>query len=206
MALRTAVVFIAKFIIVPALLPAALVVVRIYRYGTKVADVTGDAAIVLGAAVWGNEVSPVFRERINHAIDLYRSGKARKIIFTGGQRFRRELTEAAAGRAYAIKNGVPQGDILIEDRSHTTYQNVINAKQLADANGWKKVLIVSDPMHMKRAMVMAEDVGLEAYSSPTPTTMYQGWRSQMGSLAFETVCYMGYWAWRVLNYALPVNK
>jgi len=197
MALRTAVVFIAKFIVVPGLLGAVLVAVRIYIYGTKVADVTGDAAIVLGAAVWGNEVSPVFRERINHAIDLYRSGKARKIIFTGGRRYRRELTEAAAARAYAIKNGVPEGDILIEDRSHTTYQNVLNAKQLVDANGLKKVLIVSDPMHMKRAVAMAEDVGLEAYSSPTPTTMYQGWTSQMGSLALEIVCYMGYWVWKV---------
>ena len=199
MSLRTPVVFIAKYIIVPAMLPAGLVAARIYMYRSKVADVTGDAAIVLGAAVWGNEVSPVFRERINHAIDLYRGGKARKIIFTGSRTYRRDLTEAAAGRAYAIKNGVPERDILIEDRSHSTYQNVLNAKQLADANGLRKVLIVSDPMHMKRAVAMAEDVGLEAYSSPTPTTMYQGWRSQIGSLAFETVCYMGYWAWKVLK-------
>jgi uncharacterized SAM-binding protein YcdF (DUF218 family) len=199
MALRTSVVFIAKFIFVPALLPAGLMAARIYKYGTNATAVTGDVAIVLGAAVWGNEVSPVFRERINHAIDLYRSGKARKILFTGGRTYRRDLTEAAAGRAYAIKNGVPEGDILIDDRSHTTYQNVLNAKQLADANGLKKVLIVSDPMHMKRAVAMAEDVGLEAYSSPTPTTMYRGWRSQMGLLAFETVCYMGYRAWKVFN-------
>jgi uncharacterized SAM-binding protein YcdF (DUF218 family) len=206
MALRTSVVFIAKFIVVPALLPVGLVAARIYRYGTRVADVTGDAAIVLGAAVRKNEVSPVFRERINHAIDLYRRGQARKIILTGGRSYRRESTEAAAARAYAIKNGVPAGDILIEDRSHTTYQNVLNAKRLADANGFKKVLIVSDPMHMKRAVAMAEDVGLEAYSSPTPTTMYRGWRSQMGSLAFETGCYMAYWAWRVLKHALLVNK
>jgi len=206
MALRKSVVFIAKFMVVPALLPAGLVAVRIYTYGTNVADVTGDAAIVPGAAVWGCEVSPVFRERINHAIDLYRSGKVRKIIFTGGRSNRPELTEAAAARAYAIKNGVPGEDILIEERSHTTYQNVLNAKQVADANGLKKVLIVSDPMHMKRAVAMAEDVGLEAYSSPTPTTMYQGWKSQMGSLAFETVCYMGYWAWKVFNYKLPANK
>ena len=115
MALRTSVLFIAKFIVVPALLPAGLVAARIYMYGTNVADVTGDAAIVLGAAVWRKEVSPVFRERINHAIDLYRSGKTRKIIFTGGRSNGRELTEAAAACAYAIKNGVPEDDILIED-------------------------------------------------------------------------------------------
>ena len=195
-----------KFIVVPFLLLAVLVAVRIYAYGTKVVDVKADAAIVLGAAVWGGEVSPVFRERINHAIELYRNGKVRKIILTGGQGNRRELTEAAAARAYAVKKGVPEGDILVEDKSHTTYENVLNAKQLADANGLKKVLIVSDPMHMKRAITMAEDIGLEAYPSPTPTTKYQGLRSQMGSLALETCAYMGYWAWKVFNYELPGNE
>jgi uncharacterized SAM-binding protein YcdF (DUF218 family) len=115
-----------------------------------------------------------------------------KIIFTGGQGNRNEPTEAAAARAYAIKNGVPANAILLEDSSHTTYENVINAKQVADANGLKKVLIVSDPMHMKRAVAMARDIGLEAYPSPTPTTRYQGWRSQMGSLAHETYYYIGY--------------
>lgn len=196
----------AKFIILPALAIVGFTALRIYTYGNRIVDVKADAAIVLGAAVWGKEVSPVFRERINHAIDLYRSGKVRKLIFTGGQGNRRELTEAAAARAYAIKNGVPADDILIEDRSHTTYENVINAKQLADANGLRKVLIVSDPLHMKRAVTMARDVGLDAYPSPTPTTRYQGWRSQIESLAHETYYYTGYWAWKVFNYELPVSE
>jgi uncharacterized SAM-binding protein YcdF (DUF218 family) len=183
---------IAKVLIAAPLVVVGATAVRIYTYGNNVVDVEADAAMVLGAAVWGNEVSPVFRERINHAIDLYRRGKVHKIIFTGGQGNRNEPTEAAAARAYAIKNGVPANAILLEDSSHTTYENVINAKQVADANGLKKVLIVSDPMHMKRAVAMARDIGLEAYPSPTPTTRYQGWRSQMGSLAHETYYYMGY--------------
>ena len=183
---------IAKVLIATLLVVVGATAVRIYAYGNNVVDVEADAAMVLGAAVWGNEVSPVFRERINHAIDLYRRGKVHKIIFTGGQGNRNEPTEAAAARAYAIKNGVPANAILLEDSSHTTYENVINAKQVADASGLKKVLIVSDPMHMKRAVAMARDIGLEAYPSPTPTTRYQGWRSQMGSLAHETYYYMGY--------------
>ena len=183
---------IAKVLIATLLVVVGATAVRIYAYGNNVVDVEADAAMVLGAAVWGNEVSPVFRERINHAIDLYRRGKVHKIIFTGGQGNRNEPTEAAAARAYAIKNGVPANAILLEDSSHTTYENVINAKQVADASGLKKVLIVSDPMHMKRAVAMARDIGLEAYPSPTPTTRYQGWRSQMGSLAHETYYYMVY--------------
>ena len=190
-----------KFVIVPALFLIVLVAVRIYTYGNNVVDVKADAAIVLGAAVWGDEVSPVFRERINHAVDLYRRGKVRKIILTGGQGNSDELTEAAAARDYAIKNGVQAGDILIEERSHTTYENVVNAKQLADANGLKKVLIVSDPLHMKRAVAMARDIGLEAYPSPTPTTRYQGWKAQMGSLSHETYYYFGYLARKVFTFS-----
>ena len=49
-------------------------------------------------------------------------------------------------------------------------EDLVYAKQLADANGLKRVLIVSDPMHMRRAVTMASDIGLEAYPSPTPTT------------------------------------
>jgi len=165
---------------------------RIYRYSSVAVDKQADAAVVLGAAVWSQNVSPVFRERINHAVDLYRKGKVRKLIFTGGQGNSNEPTEAAAASSYAQANGIPVQDILVEQKSHTTFENIVNAKQLADANSLKTVLIVSDPMHMKRAMTMARDVGLIAYPSPTPTTRYVGWRTQMSELARETFYYLGY--------------
>jgi uncharacterized SAM-binding protein YcdF (DUF218 family) len=174
------------------ILVTGFIALRIYTYGNTSTDVQADAAIVLGAAVWSTDVSPVFKERINHALYLYRHGKVRKLIFTGGQGNRNEPTEAAAARAYAIENGIPADDILIEENSHTTFENVVNAKQLTDAHGLRKVLLVSDPLHMKRAVTMARDIGLEAYPSPTPTTRYQGWRSQLGSLAHETYYYIGY--------------
>jgi uncharacterized SAM-binding protein YcdF (DUF218 family) len=166
--------------------------VRIYTYGSAPSDMQADAAVVLGAAVWSQQVSPVFRERINHAMDLYRHGRVHKIIFTGGQGNRNEPTEAAAARAYAVSNGISPRDILIEQRSHTTYENLVYAKQLADEHGLKRVLIVSDPMHMRRAIAMAHDVGLEAYPSPTTTTRYTGFRSQFGELTRETFYYLGY--------------
>ena len=165
---------------------------RIYSYSSVAVDKQADAAVVLGAAVWSQNVSPVFRERINHAVDLYRKGKVRKLIFTGGQGNSNEPTEAAAASSYAQANGIPIQDILVEQKSHTTFENIVNAKQLADANSLKTVLIVSDPMHMKRAMTMARDVGLIADPSPTPTTRYVGWRTQMSELARETFYYLGY--------------
>ena len=93
---------------------------------------------------------------------------------------------------YALQSGVPAQDILIEEISHTTYENILYARQVADSQGIKRVLIVSDPLHMKRAVLMAEDVGLIAEPSPTPTTRYQGLKSQVGLLAHETYYYIGY--------------
>jgi uncharacterized SAM-binding protein YcdF (DUF218 family) len=171
---------------------ASLLAWRIYSFRNTTSDGPADAAIVLGAAVWTTEVSPVFKERINHAINLYRKGRVRKLIFTGGQGNSGEPTEASAACFYALQSGLPASDILIEDKSHTTYENILNAKQLADAHGIRTVLIVSDPLHMKRAVTMARDAGLEAGPSPTPSTRYQGIRSQLSLLAHETYYYSGY--------------
>jgi uncharacterized SAM-binding protein YcdF (DUF218 family) len=181
-------------LLVPAalLLAPGLAAASVYSYAGASSDGPADAAVVLGAAVWGAEVSPVFRERINHDVDLYRKGRVRKLIFTGGRGNDGEPTESAAARRYAMRGGVPAADILIEEQSHNTYENLLNAKRLADARGVRTVLIVSDPLHMMRAVAMARDVGLEAEPSPTPSTRYRGLWSQAGQLAYETYYYVGY--------------
>src|SRR5919112_550563 len=86
-------------------LAVGLIASRIYSYRNVRSDAPADAAVVLGAAVWSADVSPVFRERINHGIDLYRKGKVRKLIFTGGQGNPGEPTESSAAKKYALKNG-----------------------------------------------------------------------------------------------------
>ena len=169
-----------------------LLAAQIYSFRNTYSDGPADAAVVLGAAVWTSEVSPVFKERINHGIELYRNRKVRKLIFTGGQGNPGEPTESSAARQYALQSGVPAGDILIEEQSHTTYENIEYAKHLADKNGIRKVLIVSDPLHMKRAITMAKDAGLVAEPSPTPSTRYQSFTSQLALLAHETYYYVGY--------------
>jgi uncharacterized SAM-binding protein YcdF (DUF218 family) len=171
---------------------AVTLALRIYSFGNSGSNKSADAAIVLGAAVWSSGVSPVFRERINHGIELYRKGNIRKLIFTGGQGNPGEPTESSAARDYALQSGVPAQDILIEEKSHTTYENILYARQIANSHGINRVLIVSDPLHMKRAVLMAQDVGLIAEPSPTPTTRYQSLKSQLGLLAHETYYYLGY--------------
>lgn len=147
---------------------------------------------MLGAAVWNDEPSPVFRERINHAIWLYENNYVEKMIFTGGQSEGNELAESEVARAYAIQNGVNAVDILIETKSTITEENLQYAYEVGNANNLNTFTIVSDPLHMKRAMLMAEDAGMDAYSSPTQSSAYETLKSKVPFLFRELFFYIGY--------------
>jgi uncharacterized SAM-binding protein YcdF (DUF218 family) len=145
----------------------------------------GETAIVLGAAVIGDKPTPVFAARLDHAARLYREGRAARVLVTGGRSPEDKLSEAAAGSAYLQGQGVPAAAILIEDRSRTTRQNLANAARVLGSERAKPVLIVSDPLHMRRAMAMAAAEGFDALPAPTPTTRYRSLGTQVPFLARE---------------------
>jgi uncharacterized SAM-binding protein YcdF (DUF218 family) len=160
-------------------------------------SITGDerseTAIVLGAAVYGDVPSPVFAARIDHAIDLYRAGRVKRLLLTGGRSAEDRLSEADAGAAYARKKGVPAAAILLERQSKTTRQNLVNARALLGDAAAAPVVIISDPLHMRRAMAIAANVGLDAQPSPTPFSRYRSLATQLPFLARE-VWFM-HWHW-----------
>ena len=125
-------------------------------------------------------------ERINHAVELYRSGAVNFILMTGGKGLGERVTEADAGRAQAIASGVPAEAVLVETQSRDTQENLANVKPIVMAHGFGRVLIVSDPLHMARAMQMASAAGLDAAPSPTPTSRYRTLVSQLPMLIRET--------------------
>ena len=166
--------------------------VRVLFYASKDETRAADAAIVLGAAVEHKVPSAVFRERIRHGVELYRNGTVRKLIFTGGQGENEECPEATAAKEMAISDGVPSSAILTETSSTTTYQNFVFAKRVMEEKGILRVLVVSDPLHMMRAMTMARELGIEAYSSPTPTSLYTSASSKWLLLKHEWLYYITY--------------
>ncbi|MDQ0230180.1 YdcF family protein [Metabacillus malikii] len=167
--------------------------ISIWSFSKQNQFVQTDAAIVLGAAVWHDEPSPVFRERITHAITLYENDYVEKIIFTGGKGKGSHVSEAEVAKAYAIKHDVHPDDILIETKSKITEENLIYAHEIASEKDLNTFTIVSDPLHMKRAMLMAKTIGIEEiYSSPTQTSAYKTVKSQIPFFLRELVYYVGY--------------
>lgn len=173
--------------------------VSIWRYSHKDQRQKADVIIVLGAALSSDVVSPVFRERLNHSITLYNEGYADKILVTGGIGEGSYLSDAYVAGMYLMEQGIPEEDILLEEESETTLSNLENAKTIMDENEFSSALIVSDPMHMKRAMLFAKDVGITAYSSPTPSTMYTSFESKLDFLLRESTIYIGYCFYRIFN-------
>ena len=144
---------------------------------------SADAAVVLGASVWTDQPSPVFAARIDHAVGLYRRGRVPLLILTGGRSPGDSLSEAAAAAAYA--RSVPRHALVCETASRVTEDNLRGAAAAVRARGLGRVLIVSDPLHMRRAVAMARGLGLDAHPSPTPTTRYRSLRSRAGFLLRE---------------------
>ena len=177
----------------------AFIAISIWRYGNVDERTEADAVIILGAAAWHNNPSPVFLERIRHGIWLYQNGYVDYIIFTGGYGTGAEYSEAYVARTYAIAAGIPLESILIEEYSRTTESNFSYAISLMETHDIETVIIVSDPLHMKRAMRMARDAGLSAYSSPTPTSMYQTLGTQLPFLRREVMYYIGYQIVRIFR-------
>jgi uncharacterized SAM-binding protein YcdF (DUF218 family) len=159
--------------------------VDIWRYGNERATGPADAALVLGAAVAGSDPTPVLAERLRHAADLHARGVVARIVVTGGRSPEDALSEAEASRNWLVSQGVPAADILLEDTSRTTIQNIDFALPILQANGIGSVLIVSDPLHQRRAMIIAERRGLAASPSPTPTSRYQSLQTQLPFLMRE---------------------
>jgi len=186
-------------ILISALFYSFITALNIYSY-SKIDETTkADVAIILGTAVWDNRPSPVFKERINHAILLYKNDSVDFLIFTGGIGEEKEFSEAEVGKKYAIENGVPESKIFIEEKSTITDENLKFAKEIMNQNKFSKVLIVSDPLHMKRTMLMAKNHNIDAYSSPTQTSRYISVKSKFGFVMRETFFYIGYKIHRIFD-------
>ena len=166
--------------------------VSIWRYASIDETKKADVAIVLGAGLEKDGVSPVFKERINHAVKLYKDGFVDYVIFTGGVGEGNIQSDASVAAEYAMEQGVPENAIFLEEKSTITEENLQNAKMIMDKEGLSTALVVSDPLHMKRAMLMAKDCGIEAFSSPTKTTRYMTLKTKIPFLIREEFFYIGY--------------
>lgn len=176
-----------------ALHAGGMTALRIRQYAHVDETKPADVAVVLGAAAWRNRPSPVFAERINHAIELYRQGLVGNIIFTGGYGRNPQVADSEIARDYALQRGIPASAIYVETHSTNTEENLVEAHKLMQSLGFSTALLVSDPLHMYRVQQLAAEQGLSAYSSPTPTSRYRSTVSRVVFTLRETYSLFLHW-------------
>ncbi|MDP9068625.1 MAG: YdcF family protein [Actinomycetota bacterium] len=125
-----------------------------------------DAIVVLGAAQYDGEPSPVLKARLDQATYLWEQDLSDTVIVTGGKQPGDRFTEARAAHVYLEENGVPSQNILEEEEGTTTLESLKRVASIAHERDIDSLLLVSDPLHSERIKRMARDLGFEAYASP----------------------------------------
>ncbi|HKO16822.1 MAG TPA: YdcF family protein [Gemmatimonadaceae bacterium] len=129
-----------------------------------------DAIVVLGAAQYVGRPSPVLRARLDHAVQLWHRGLAPRLVLTGGRGEGDTTSEAAVGRRYALRHGIPDSAILVETRGRTTSESMEQVAVIMQRQPARTVILVSDPFHMLRLEILARRFGLTPSISPTRTS------------------------------------
>ncbi len=143
-----------------------------YSEPSEVAAFHADAGVILGAAVWhgnglGERPSPALRERIDLGHELLTSHAVPRLIVTGGNG-PGKLAEAEVARNELLHLGVDSAQIIEENSSHTTFEQVRFLRdELFEKKGWNRFVIVSDQYHLARVCEMCKFNGLRVIGSPS---------------------------------------
>jgi uncharacterized SAM-binding protein YcdF (DUF218 family) len=160
----------ARSIVVVLLLLWAASAIAVVRWGSRDRAQAADAIVVLGAAQYVGRPSPVLKARLDHAISLWSRGLAPLLIVTGGMGAGDTTSEGAVSRQYALRHGVPDSAILVENQGRTTRESLGVVANMMHGRNLDRAILVSDPFHMLRLSIVAQGLGLTPYTSPTPTS------------------------------------
>ena len=129
-----------------------------------------DVAIVFGAGLWyDGSPTPVLRDRVATAAALYFHGKAKKLLFSGDNRFI-NYNEPEAMRQYALSLGVPDDAIVLDYAGRRTYDTCYRARAIF---GVEDAIVVTQRFHLPRAVYTCRAVGIDAVGVPADKQRYR---------------------------------
>jgi vancomycin permeability regulator SanA len=175
------------------LLIPVIVAGRVWYSARQDAHPRSDAIIVLGAAQYNGRPSPTLEWRLVHALKLYHKGVAPAIVTVGGKRPGDNFTEAATGREWLARHGVPAGKVVAVSAGYDTLTSLEAVGRRYRELRWHSGVIVTDPWHSLRSRTMAADNGIKAAVSPTRSgPSVQTRDTQFHYIARETGGYLWY--------------
>ncbi len=130
-----------------------------------------DCILVLGCGVWDeNTPSPMLRDRLLTAMDLFDRGAAPKLLMTGDHG-RVNYNEVSVMKNFAMEAGAASQDVFMDHAGFSTYESLYRARDVFQA---KKIIIVTQKYHLYRALNIADALGIEAYGVSADLQRYAG--------------------------------
>jgi len=151
-----------------------------------------DMIIVLGAAQYNGRPSPVFEERLAHALLLYREQFATRVMVVGGGEPGDTTTEGQAGVNWLVQQGLPSADAIAEPVGRDTLQSLRGAATYLRQHGYRSAFLVSDPWHNLRIRRMARDLGIDAFVSADFHSAARSQWTRFSGYSRETFAYLSY--------------
>lgn len=130
---------------------------------------SSQTAIVLGAGlITSSKLSPIFKDRVDIAVTLYKEGKVKTILVTGddGTPTHNEVNPA---RDYLLTQGVPSEAIFLDHAGFDTYSSMYRAR---DVFLTKSAIIVTQSFHLPRSVFIARRLSVDAYGTPADQHPY----------------------------------
>lgn len=158
------------YAIATALAAWGLSFLAVVAWGARDMARPADAIVVLGAAQYAGKPSPVLKARLDHAVGLWKQGMASWLVLTGGRGTGDTTSEADVGRRYALRAGVADSAILLENKGRTTTASLKAVARIMNEKHLEQAILVSDPFHMLRLQILAQRFGVRSVTSPTRTS------------------------------------
>ena len=149
-------------------------IVQVWSVGRSSGARQVDAIVVMGVAQYDGRPSPQLQARLDHVLTLWKEGVAKLVVTTGGNQPGDRFTEARASADYLVAGGIPESAISMEDIGATTLQSLQGVAEILHSRGLSSIEIVTDPYHALRSRLIAQDLGLTAYVSPTEHSAVTG--------------------------------
>lgn len=158
------------------------------------------AAIVFGAGLDRDGTpSPVLRDRVATAAELYFQGKVTKLLMSGDNRFL-DYNEPGSMQAYAVSLGVPEEDIVLDYAGRRTYDTCYRAKEIF---GLDEAILVTQGYHLPRAIFTCSGLGLSVTGVKSDLRTYQSNTELLWSVRELVASSVAVWqVW--ISHPLPV--
>jgi uncharacterized SAM-binding protein YcdF (DUF218 family) len=152
-----------------------------------------DVILVLGAAEYDGDPSPVFEGRLRHAALLYQEGRSATVVVLGGSAPGDRTSEAEAGRTWLIESeGLPPDAVVASPVGGTTLESLQAAAEWMRDRDLRSAFLVSDPWHNLRIERMASDLGIDGHASATWTSAAKTEQTRFEGYVRETFAYLYY--------------